>query len=81
MVTDIIWKRCSLQTPFLDKEPLSVPPTMLATNWSMSSLTFLSEASKAFHRKGDKFMPVLVEGHLSYTSVVVALSRLRSGDS
>ena len=43
--------------------------------------TFLSEASKAFHRKGGKFMAVLVEGHVSYTSAVVAISRLRSGGS
>ena len=38
VVADIIWKRCSLQTHFLDEDPPSVPPTMLAANWWMSSL-------------------------------------------
>ena len=44
----------------------------------MSSLTFLSEASKAFHRKVDKFMAALVEGHMPNAGVMVVLLRLRS---
>ena len=40
-----------------------------------------SETPKAFHRKDDKFMPALVEGHMSRTGEAVALSRLRSGSS
>ena len=39
VVTDIIWKRCFLHTPFLDKDPPSIPPTMLAVNWSISPLS------------------------------------------
>ena len=38
----------------------------------------LSEAPKAFHREGGKFIDTLVEGHLlSRSSVVSALARLR----
>ena len=40
--------------------------------------SFPSKTSKAFHRKGDKFVAALVEGHMSNAGVVVALSRLRS---
>eukprot|EP00904_Undaria_pinnatifida_P001405 jgi/Undpi1/11265/HiC_scaffold_30.g13563.m1 len=42
---------------------------------------FLSEAPKAFHREGGEFVATLVEGHLSRTSVVIALARVRSGSS
>ena len=39
-------------------------------------VTLLSQAAKAFHRKGGKFKAALVKGHVSWTSVVLALSRL-----
>ena len=42
---------------------------------------FLSEAPKAFHREGGEFIAALVEGHLSRSSVVAALERLRFGSS
>ena len=79
VVTDIFGRRCSLLTLFWIMTPRPFL-TMLAANWSMSSLQ-LPETFKAFHRKGDEFMAALVEGYLSYTSVVVALSRLRNGGS
>ena len=40
--------------------------------------SFPSKTSKAFHRKGYKFMAALLEGHMSDAAVVVALSRFRS---
>ena len=78
VVTDIIWKRCSLQTTFLNKDPPSIPPTMLAANWSMSSLPSFPRRPKRSTARVTKFMAALVEGHLSYTSVVIALSHLSS---
>ena len=43
---------------------------------------FFTEAPKAFHREVGEFVAAPVEGHLSRTSVVVALARLeKSGSS
>ena len=38
VVTEIIWKRRSLQTRFRVTDDPSVPPTMLAATWSIRSL-------------------------------------------
>ena len=68
--------------PFLAIAPPSLPPTTLTRRQLIDELaSFPSETPKASHRNVDKFMAALVEGHMSRTGVVVALSRLRSGSS
>ena len=77
----MIWKRRSLQTPFLASDDPSVPPTNACGHLVNQVAAFLSEAPKAFHREGGEFIAALAEGHLSRSRLVAALARLIIGSS
>ena len=77
VATDTTTQNALFDDPPSIHVPRVPPPSSVRSYFVDELVSLLSKAAKAFQRKGGKFKAALVEGHVSWASVVPTLSRLR----